>query len=528
MLDGESVGQLEDGQFELSDLSPGEHTLEVTERSAKAAITFEVRPGAIPVIHEPIQTSSLKVAAVGSLGTAARVYSDSGEAPVLLDGQQAGQITADGLGLTSLQDGSHEVQLGEGNSQMTLAFQAGGIPTLAAFLKSDRNVGGLRIITGEDDVVVYLNGTEYRRKTQRGRLLVYLYPREYKVRIEKPGFEPVEEQVAEVRRGEETRLEFAMRALPETATLTIRNAPAGAEVLIDGGNAGTIAAGSNSAFTLKAGAHTVSLRRQGYKPKEWKLQLKPGEPVELDGALLSAVGVLEIIVQPDGIDPLLTLRRDRETEERPVTGRRLTLPEGTYTVTGRAEGYQEYAATVRVVADETKSATLTLTAEQTITGRSVNLMSELAGRDGWESEGKLLTRTGGDFVLLDREPAPGYYQFTVLLQSGRRLEWVAHFRDERNYALFQIDRSNFNRVEVADGRRERPVRVKHGMDRNEFLSIRMQVTQDGIVHYLYRNQQWEKIDDWQQPGTGFWRGRVGFHVPGRDKIGLSSFTFTAQ
>jgi hypothetical protein len=510
-------------------LSPGEHILEVAERSSKAAITFEVRPGAVPVIHEPIQASNLKVAAVGSLGTAARLYGGAVDAAVMLDGQTAGQLPAAGLDLVNLQEGPHEVQLGEGSGQLTLAFNTSGVPTLAAVLKSDRNVGGLRIIANEDGATVYLNGEAYRRKTERGRLLVYLVPREYTVRIEKPGFEAVEQQVAEVRRGEEARLEFALRALPETASLTIRNAPAGAEVLIGGKSVGNIAAGSASGtYTLPAGPHTVAVRHQGFKPKEWKLQLKPGEAAEIDGALLSAVGILEIAVEPAGVDPLLTLRRDNEPEERPVTGRRLTLPEGTYTVTGRAEGYQEYSATVRVIDGETKSANITLARAQVISGRSISLLSTLA-QNGWQLEGKVLTRTGGEFVLVQQDPAPGIYQFTILLQSGRRLEWFARFKDERNHVLFQLERNNFNRIEVVNGQRSRPVRVKHDMEqRNEFLSIRMQVTADAVVHHVFRNQKWEPLDSWQAPGGNFWQGRVGFHVPDRDKIGLSSFTFTPQ
>ena len=172
-----------------------------------------------------------------------------------------------------------------------------------AFLKSDRNVGGLRIETGEDDVSIYLNGQEYRRKTQRGRLVIYLLPRQYNVRVEKPGFEPAAEQVAEVVRGEEARLEFKLAPLPETASLTIRNAPPGTEVLVDNKRLGTIPAGADSgAFTLPAGNHTVSLRQEGYTPKEWQRPFKAGESVELDGALLSLNGSLEISVEPAGVD----------------------------------------------------------------------------------------------------------------------------------------------------------------------------------------------------------------------------------
>jgi serine/threonine-protein kinase len=526
VLDGQPVGKLDDGQFELANLSLGEHTLEVSDRGSRATIRFEARAGSMPMIHEPIQARSLKVAAVGSLGGAARLYSDSSDAAALLDGQAAGQVPAEGLDLPNLPEGAHEVQLGEGRDQLTLAFNTGGVPTLVAFLKSDRNVGGLRIETGEDDVIVYLNGQEYRRKTQRGRLLIYLLPRQYTVRVAKPGFEPAGEQVAEVRRGEETRVEFQLASLPETASLSIRNAPPGAEVLVDGTRVGTIAAGANSGtFTLAAGNHTVSLRQEGYSPKEWQRPFKAGESVELDGAMQSLNGTLQITVEPAGLDPLLTLRRDRETEERPVSGRTLTLPEGTYTVTARADGYQEFAATVRVPANGTSRAAITLARDRIAGARSTSLLSALA-QSGWEQEGKLLTRRGGDFVLVPQNPEPGIFQFTAFLQSGRRLEWVVNFKDDRNHVLFQLDRSQLSRIVVVNGEKSRPERVRHDAKLDEFLSIRVEVSPDTIVHRLYRNQDWTVLDTWQVRGASFSQGRFGFHIPGRDKIGLSSFTFT--
>jgi serine/threonine-protein kinase len=526
LLDGAPVGKLDDGQFELANLPMGEHTLEVTTRGSKASIRFEVRAGSIPVIGQPIQASNLKVAAVGSLGSAARLYSESANAEALLDGQAAGPVPAEGLDLPNLPEGAHEVKLGQGNEQLTFAFNAGGVPTLAAFLKSDRNVGGLRIETGEDAVTVYLNGQEYRRKTQRGRLLIYLMPRQYSVRVEKPGFEAVGEQVAEVVRGEETRLEFKFTPLPETASLTIRNAPPGAEVLVDGGRLGTIPAGSNTGtFTLAAGTHTVSLRQESYTPKEWQRPFKAGESVELDGAMLSLNGTLQITVEPAGIDPLLTLRRDREAEERPITAKTLTLPEGTYTVTARADGYQEFAATVRVGANGTARAAIALVKDRVVGARSISLLSALA-QSGWEQEGKLLTRRGGEFVLSPQGAETGIYQFTVFAQNGRRLEWVVNFKDDNNHVLYQLERDELSRTEVVNGQKAKPVRVRQDVKLDEFLSIRVEISADTILHRLFRGQQWTVLDTWRVPGANFSQGKFGFHIPARDKIGLSSFTFT--
>jgi hypothetical protein len=390
-------------------------------------------------------------------------------------------------------------------------------------------VGGLRIATEEDGVAVYINGQRYRRATQRGRLLVYLSPRQYTVRVEKPGFQAVEEQTVEIRRGEEARLEFDLVALPETASLAIRNAPPGAEVLADGRRLGTIPVDGNTAtFTLPAGRHTIALRKELYKPQEWQREFSAGATVEIDGTLSNASGILRIEVDPPNLNPLLTLHREGEAD-RPITDLTLTLREGTYTATARADGYLEFAATVRVVADETKVARLTLRPVPTAASTGVvNLLETLAGAPGWTQEGRLLTRRGGDDVIVARDPAPGVYQFTILLQGGRRIEWYVNFTDDKNHVLFQIDGNNFNRIAVNKGERQRPVRVRHGVNRDSILNIRVAVQADSITSYLYKNQDWAAIDTWREPGANFLQGRFGFRVPGRDKIGLSSFTFTPR
>ena len=108
--------------------------------------------------------------AVSTAGNKARVNSSLGTTKVTLDGQPAGQPSADGLSFENLTAGAHELILGEGTGRRKVVLNAGPEPALTVFINSDRNVGTLVVVTGEDDVTVFLNGEEQQHKTQRGEL----------------------------------------------------------------------------------------------------------------------------------------------------------------------------------------------------------------------------------------------------------------------------------------------------------------------------------------------------------------------
>jgi hypothetical protein len=40
-------------------------------------------------------------------------------------------------------------------------------------------------------------------------------------------------------------------------------------------------------------------------------------------------------------------------------------------------------------------------------------------------------------------------------------------------------------------------------------------------------QKWQEVDKWETPGGGL-RGKFGFHVPGKDQLGVSDFRFSAN
>jgi tetratricopeptide (TPR) repeat protein len=528
-LDGNAIGELEDGGFEgeLAGLGEGEHTLRLAGEGSSAAFSFEIPAGGAPRLTTAPTVTSLKAVVIAGLGAVAHVYATETGQTVALDGQPQGKLGAEPLVLQNLSEGTHELTLGAGREQRRVVFESGQAPLLAAFVNSDRNVGSLRVITGQDDVEIFLNGTPYRRKTARGRRLIYLYPNKFEVRVEKEGFRAPAPQIAEIRKGEEVQLEFELTPLPRTSTLRISNAIPGTEVWIDGQSRGTVRSGVFTLSSIEPGKHSIRLEHEDYQTAEFERDVAPNAVVELDGTLESAVGTLEIQIIPPDADVRVTLQREGESTSRPVADRTLTLPPGTYTVQASGNGFQDYSATVRVALGQTKTAALTLRKEEQKVVQPAIALGDWE-KAGWKRDDKLLVRRGGDFVTLPNSGGAGRYTFTGLLQKGRRLEWVVNYKDKDNHVFYQLGEDFLHRTEILKGKKSRTVKIPHKMKWNDFLSVDIGVQGDSIVHRVLVDDKWIELDNWKNAGGDFTAGKFGFHIPGRDQVGLSHFAFQPE
>ena len=528
-LDGKAIGELEDGGFEreLAELGEGEHTLQLAGSGSSAAFSFEIPAGGAPRLTAAPTVSSLKAVVVAGLGAVAQVYATESGQDVALDGKPQGKLGAEPLALENLSEGTHELTLGAGREQRKVVFESGQAPLLAAFVNSDRNVGSLRVITGEDDVEIFLNGTPYRRKTARGRRLIYLYPNKIEVRVQKEGFRAPAAKIAEIRKGEEVQLEFELTPLPRTSTLRISNAIPGTEVWIDGQSRGIVRSGVFTLSSIEPGKRSIRLEHQDYQTAEFDREVAPNAVVELDGTLESAVGRLEIQIIPPDADVRVTLQREGESTSRPVTERALSLPPGTYTVQASGNGFIDYSATVRVAIGQTKTAALTLRKEEQKAVQPAITLGDWE-KAGWKREDKLLVRRGGDLVILPNSGGAGRYTFTGLLQKGRRLEWVVNFTDKDNHVFYQLGEDYLHRTEIIKGKKSRTVKIPHKMKWNDFLSVDIGVAGDSIVHRVLVNDQWIELDNWKKAGSNLTAGKFGFHIPSRDQVGLSHFVFQPQ
>lgn len=531
MVDGAPAAQLQGGETEVPTLSPGQHKLEIQGSGAQASLALDLPSGALPRLTAPIQVQGINAVVIARSNSQAVVYTSAESVPVTIDGKPAGSSGAAGLELKDLTPGSHELQVTMNGLTRKIPFELSSTSGIVASLLTQRNEGSLRIMTGED-VTVYLNGEKTKRATKRGRLLLFLPPKQYSVRVEKPGLWAAD-QTVEVRRGEEARLNFNL--VPAKGTLEVRSAPAGAEVWLDGAQIGSVRESGFSSANIEPGKHIVALKKDRFRTIQAEYVFEPGKSITVEGAMQSTAGTLKIEVTPPVEGVQLRLLREGETQDRAIAETELTLPEGTYRVTGSAPQYQDGVATVRVAAGRGAVATLAMKRAERAASLSkapaAFSMEEWAKAGGatpslsnWTSDGKVWVKRGGEFVLAPINPAAGAYTFTAIVLKGRRLEWVVNYKDNRNYDLFQIDDKNLVRTTYVNGRKGDSSRSPQPLKANGYVSVMIAVTGNSIVHSFFVKQQWQVVDKWERPGGGL-QGKFGFHVPGRDEIGVSDFRF---
>ena len=464
----------------------------------------------------------LKAVVVSSVGNRARLYCSYGPVPAVLDGKPAGDAGPGGLDLNDLSPGSHELILGTGIDQRKMLLDVTGAPTLTAYLNSNREVGTLVVVASEENARVLIDGKEYRAKTKGGQVRVpNLDVKAYSVQVVKDGYQVQAAQRAEVRKGEETKVEFRLVPVPSVASLSIQGALPGTQVILDRNPLGTVPqSGIFSASNLAPGEHTIELHKDQFKSKRLARRFAAGETVQIsaaDAALEAALAVLHLSLAP--ADSQVTISRAGEAQARPVTETTLNLPEGTYTLVARAANYGSRTETVRLSSAETRNVDLHLTRE-TKTG-----MSDWENPESWARDGNWYVRRGGNLALFKVTPTAGRVVFTAALRKGRRLQWVVGSTDDRNYILYQMDKKFFYRNEVRNGVLNELLKTPLKLEQKAYATIQIRISPTSVVHQVYDGKSWIALDSWTEVTHNFAAGRFGFFVPGGDEVAVSNFAF---
>jgi hypothetical protein len=206
-------------------------------------------------------------------------------------------------------------------------------------------------------------------------------------------------------------------------------------------------------------------------------------------------------------------------------------------LTGSAPGYQDAVAPVRVLAGRGAMVLLPMkrTEKTPAAAQAKNHafgMEDWAKAAGpslssWTHEGKLWVKRGGEFAVAPLNPAPGAYIFTAIVMKGKRMEWVVNYQDDKNYDLFQMDDKFLVRTQFANGKKGEATKIPHSIKTKDYVGVQVAVTSTAINHFFLVQGQWQAVDKWDLPGGGL-QGKFGFHVPGKDQLGVSDFRFSAN
>ena len=214
-------------------------------------------------------------------------------------------------------------------------------------------------------------------------------------------------------RANRPRLIFNLQPQPRLASLTIQGGAPGTTVLVDQTLVGTIQPdGTLSVSTVNPGDHTVELRKERFKPRQFKKHFVAGGTISLaaaDAALEAVPGELKITFAP--ADATVAIVKG-DLLKMVSSGVPLNLAPGTYTLTARTAERFTRSSTLEVIAGQSKTLDLSL---------APSGMSKWDDPGAWKHERDSFIRKGGDFVLYGAVPASGTFVFSAMLTKGHLL-----------------------------------------------------------------------------------------------------------
>lgn len=534
ILDNRDMTPGAPGEYVLDQLGDGNLELRLLAANSETKIPLMVASRTQPSLSAPATSADSIAVVVCAYGDRAVVYSTLANARAGIDGQPARAIPVEGASFQGIAPGVHSLAFDDGAAVRNLQMQTNGGPAVFAFLlgKSDAGKGSILVVAGEDNATVRINNYTHHLRTVKGATrLVGLKPGTYKISVAKDGFETTPPQNVEVKPGEETTVRFQMKAVVRLATLRLRGA-AGAQVYVDSLLSGAIGPDGSFSTQVAPGERSIELRRGTAKSRTLTHNFQPGETFDVPEdqlALQQPNGTIRINVTPP--DATLTYRKTGEPESssKPMNNP-ASLPPGEYLITASAPGHASTVITLQVTPGSAQDMPVLLrqlsAAKQQSGAAQPMGMSEFDNPNAWISDGGWMIRRGGKYVTYKPTRTAGVFSFMIQLRKGKRLQWMLGFTDQRNYALFRVERNQFSRHSVINGKTKDLAKVTLPAT-GEF---RITVSADKIVHEVRSGGQWVTVDEWLDPGRDHAAGKFGFIIDEgvfgqKDEYALRNFTF---
>jgi hypothetical protein len=485
-LDGQAPVDLQDGQFLFEKVPPGTHIVKVTAGTSEATFGFELANAKLPSITGAPAAKNLVAVLVASFANQARVVTSNGPWKLAVNGQQEGDAGPSGVDVKSFQAGVDELVIGDGKDTYNVKESFGPAPMLTAkILRPEQNSGTLIVATGENDVAVFVNNKQWPRRTARGQLRIPALG-SVSVRVTKQGFEDQPAQTAEVKKGEEVRLEFKMKPAAQFSSLEVVGGTPGTEVRLDSKQVGTL--GSDGGFrtpSVTPGGHTIELARPQFSTRSFNRTFAAGQTVTLSG-----LDVLLAAEKPATPPPA------PEAPKPPPPAPKVVPPPAPRIV--GMDGFDDASQ--------------------------------------WKEENGVYRHRGQGFFVYKMPPNGGVLTFNAYLirggglLRGGRLRWRVGYVDEKNYTQFELDDDTLYSKEMVNGKSTDRPKQKHGIPskdkKDKVWAIKIDVSPDQVVHQIQKDQDWVTIDTYAPSGRKLTDGRMGFLLQGGgDEMGLSDLTF---
>lgn len=388
-------------------------------------------------------------------------------------------------------------------------------------VESVSNLGTLLVVVGQDDARVFLNGKPQPQLTRAGQLRIpNLELKDYVVQVSKDGFQDPPQQAIRIRKGEQVKVIFNLQTQPRLASLSIQGGTPGTNVLVDQTPVGTIQAdGTLSISSVNPGDHTVELRKDRFKSRQFKKHFAAGDAMSLaaaDATLEAIPGELKITFAP--ADAKVAIVKG-ELLKMVSSGAPLSLAPGTYTLTARTTDRFTRSSTFDVIAGQSKALDLSL---------APSGMSKWGDPGTWKQEGNSFTCKGGNFILYGVVPASGTFGFSAMATKGHLLQWVVDYTDPKNYVLFQMDDTNFYRSVIRNGEKTVEIIVPHKGEKRSFRTLQIHISPNEVVHQIKSGDTWIVLDRWTPSIANLTLGKFGFYIPGNEQVAISNFVFYAD
>ena len=466
-IDDGDPQDLKDGELVLDHLEPGQHSIKVNGKSGSAEFGFDVAQGAAPQPVAPLTANNALAVLVSTEGGKGRLLSNTQDATISIDGKPLGAAGADGLALADLGTTDHNLEITQDNDKQRFVMTYTPAPSLTVYVKSVLSLGTVTLMTKQDGVSVYVQDKLYRRKTELGQIRIPLKVGTYAFRVHKDGFTDPPPQIAQVKKGDEIKLDFNLDPIPTVASLAVSGAAPGAAVFVDGTERGTInAEGQATLANVKPGEHSIELRAQGYVPKRFLRVFQAGSTVTLAGA--------ETSLQKAAVEEKPAPAAEPPPAEAAATEKPVDIPGEQVR---RGPGFVHYNT------------------------------PRTAGRYSFEAHSKI----GGVF-------------------RHDKLQWYAAYQDSSNYVLFSLDGKRASIRKVTDGHAEEINRVPFNANSDGWVQVDMTVAADHISARLRKpGDAWTDVGSVSSSsGTDYTQGRVGFYLPGNDEVAVANFHFNEK